>query len=391
MISPQTLGKAAMTTLPLLGTALLFLGGSMPCRAAIWQTPLWALTATAEGEVGYDSNLFSRKGGDGDAYAMIAPTFMLQRLNSLTRLEVDISVQSFTFLDRTDLNSLNPSLGLRLRYPSDEELLTTQEIDVHASRRTEANSDVGSRLRRDDFDARWEGSFSPTGKIRVLARTEIRRTDYLTPGFNTNDATSAGLTAAYISNERLQLGAGYDFEYSHSQPDNPTRLPTNGRRHLFTFRGRGEFLPKVTGRFYLGTSYTDYRGGVTRTDWDLIAGASLVWQATARGQLTAKAGRLAYFSPDGSTSTRTGLGFEWTQQIIGGFSATLGVDIAQVLYLYSTRTRHDRLYGGRFQFRYALTDHFSASVGAGYTTQSSEELFGNYDRGTLFASLVSKF
>ncbi len=369
----------------------LLLGLGARAGAAFWQTPRWALGAAAEASTGYDSNLFSRAGSDGDGYVLLTPSLSLRRLNSLTHLEFDTSVRSYTFFDRSDLDSLDPSLSLQVRYPSDEEVLATEEFEAHLSRRTESNADVGGRLRRDDFSARWEGSLKPTGKLTLVPRASFSRTDYLTRGFNTNDFASAGLTLAFVSNERLQLGAGYDYEWSRSKPDNPAVGLTQGRRHVVTLRGRGEFLPKVTGYAFVGASYNDYSGAVNFTDWDLEANASIAWQATIRGTLTGRANRMTYFSADGSATTFSDLGLEWTQELAGGFFASLGAGGGSAEYRSRFRPRTVDHYGATAELRYSLTERFSASVKAGANVQDSDDPFDDYDHYTFLASATYKF
>ncbi len=367
----------------------LFLGASPALQAVVWQSDHWALTAAAEGGLGYDSNLFTRAGGIGDGYAVVIPTLVFKSLHSLTRLEAEASVKSSAYFYLTELNTSDPSLVIRLRHPSDDEALATQEFEARAGRSTDANPEVGGRLRRDSYSAHWSGNIKPAGKLVVLPEAELGHTDYVTPGFNTNQSGAAGVTVAYLANERLQLGTAYNFEYSRSRPDNPLETQTTGRRHLLAFRGRGEFLPKVSGNMLIGVSHNDYRGGFVRRDWDSVAAISLVWAAAARGTLTLKVDRTSYFSPNGSALTRSGLGLEWTQELKGGFYATVGADAADVRY--DPLTRNDRSYGTQLRLRYALTERFSASLNAGYTKQDSDDAFGNYERTTVFANLARKF
>jgi hypothetical protein len=373
-------------------TIALLLGCATPVgRAAIFQSDHWALSGEAEAGVGYDSNLFARNGSDGDGYALLEPTFSLQRLNSLTNLKADISVASYTYFTRTDLDSLDPKLTLRVRYPFDEEVEATQELTANASRLTQADANIGTRLRSDNYSVHWEGSFNPTGKLTLLTRTDLRRTDYLTPGYNTNDAATAGLTVDFVSNERLQLGAGYDYEYSRSRPDDSSLPQTQSRQNRYTLSGRGEFLPKVTGNFFLGAGYTVFSGGFTQTEWDFVAGASLVWQATERAQIACKIDRSIDFAPGGAALTHSSLDFEWTQELAGGFTAILGAGAGEVLYHFGTDYQHFHEYGGRFQLSYALTERLTATLTTSYTKQNSDEFFANYTRGMVYASLITKF
>lgn len=374
-----------------LATALI-LGLGARVGAALWENQRWALSGSAEAGTGYDSNLFARAGSPGDGYLRITPAASLARRNSLTLLKVKVEISSYTYFYQQDLNSLDPSLELRLRYPADEELLATEDLEMNYSRRTEANADVGGRLRSDSFRASWRGSFKPTGKLTLLPRASFEYTDYLTPGYNTNDTVSGGFTVAFVSNERLQLGAGYDYEQSRSEPDNPDKLQTDGRRHSFTVRGRGEFLPKVTGYAYVGASYYDYSGGVNRDGWDPVANISLDWQATARGTLTTRVNYTTYFSPTGFASTITELGLEWTQDLAGGFYATLGVRGGTVDYHHSSGTSSsvDR-YSTYGELRYGLTERFSASLKASYAIQDSAVLREDYDHFKVFLNTTCKF
>ena len=360
-------------------------------HAAILQTEHWALLGAAEAGVGYDSNLFAHNGSDGDGYGLLEPSFTIQRLNSLTNLKVDLSVKSYTYFTKTNLNSLDPLLKIRLRYPFDEEIEATQEFSGYATRRTEANAIVGTRLRSDNYDVHWEGTFNPTGKLTLLTRTDAQRTDYLTAGFNTNDTASAGVTLDFLSNERLQLGTGYDFISSHSRPDLADVPETKSKQHRYTLRGQGEFLPKVTGSFFVGAGHTAYSGGLTQSAWDFVAGSSLSWQATERAQVTFTADRSTNFSPGGAAFTQAGVALEWTQQIAGGFTATLGADAANIAFRFESNSEHYKQYGGHFLLKYALTERLTASLRTSYTKQNSNQHYAQYDRAIVYASISTKF
>jgi hypothetical protein len=378
------LSRAMITVLSILSTTAVSFG-------SIWENRDWALVGDGEAGIGYDSNLYARNGGVGDGYALLTPTLSLQRLHSFTDFHVDLALQSYTFFDRTGLDSLDPSLTVVVHYPFDEYLFPTQQFTLIASRSTEVNGDVGGRLRRQDFGGRWEGHIIASEKTILEGRAEVHQTDYLTAGYNDNEFATAGLTLSYVSNERLQIGAGYDYEYSVSKPKDSGAIESSFRQHLVTMRGRGEFLPKVTGYCFIGVASTDNRGSDTRSYLDLEGELSIAWQATVRGQLIFKVARETYFSPNGYAYIPTSVGPEWDQELAGGYSLRVGANEQQILYRFGTGTRNDQLYAGYFQLHYALTERFTAALTMNYTRQDSPEYIVNYTRGTLYASFTCKF
>jgi len=360
-------------------------------RAELAQSGHWALTADAAATLAYDSNLFARAGGGGDGYALLTPELSLQRLNATTGFHADLSVQSFSFFTRSGLDSLDPTLALALRYPVTETEDPTQLIDMLVDRSTEVNADVGGRLRRQDLDTRWSGTFATAAKTAVEGRVELRQTDYLTAGYNNNEFALAGGTVAWRPDERLELGAAYDFEFGRSLPRDPAATTPSFAQHLLGLRGRGDFLPKVSGSFSVGLARTAFHGTAPQTDDDLEGDLSLVWQATARGSLTLAASRRPSFSPDGFAYLPTSVGPQWTQEFAGGYSATLGAEVRRTEYRSDAGNRVDRSRGAFVELHYALTDRCTAAVTAHYTRQQSPDPQINFERAIFTSSVACKF
>jgi hypothetical protein len=349
------------------------------------------LTSTDQAGIGYDSNLYARADGSGDGYALLTPSLSLQRINSFTYLHLDATVQSYTYFDQPGLNSIDPSVMLAVRYPYDDNLFPTEQFSLGASRSTEENSDVGERLRRQDLSAHWDGNIVASEKTILEGRADFRQIDYLTAGFNDNEFATAGLTLAYVANELLQAGVGYDYEYSVSKPKESNTTESSFRQNLLTVRGQGQFLPKVTGYCFVGLASTENSGNNTRSYLDLEGELSVAWQATERDQLILKVDRQTYFSPDGFAYIPTSVGPEWDKELAGGYSFKVGVNEQQVLYRFGAYTRNDQDYGGYGELRYTLTERYSAAVSVHYTKQDSPEQIINYTRATVFASVACKF
>jgi hypothetical protein len=358
---------------------------------SIWESPDWALTSVDEVGIGYDSNLYARHDGDGDGYIELDPGLLLKRLKSFTDLEITFSVKSTDYFTRSDLNSFDPSLDIELRYPYDEFVFPTQQFDVRASRSTIVDGDIGGRLRAQDLTTGWIGNIVASEKTILQGRASVDQTDYLTKGFSTNEFATAGLTLAYVANENLEVGAGYDYKYATSQPQDSAIPETNLSQNILSVRGRGDFLPKVSGFFSAGVADSAYSGDVSQSYLDLEGDLGIVWQATERGKFTLKANRQSYFSPDGSAYLTTTFGPEWTEEFATEYFATLGIDFLQTLNHFSIGSRTDHAYGGHFELTHSLSERYSAALTVRYITQNSPQLVYNYNRATVYASFVAKF
>lgn len=358
---------------------------------ALWESPAWALTSQVEAGGGYDSNLYARAGGDGSGFAKLHPQLRFFRRSSLTRFEINADVRAVTFFDYENEDSVDPSVSLLSIYPDTEDTLSTQHLQASYAQSSSANADVGRRLRQSDAEISWEGNVAATGKSVFEGRTRVRHTDYREDNYNTNEQAGIGGSYNFVPHERLHLGLGYDLALARSKPDTAAALETKSTGHSFTFRGRGDFLPKISGRFHLGISTVKYSGSLDRSDSDLIAGASLVWEAHERLSLTTKVNRGTYFSPSGEIIMRTTVGVLAEQVITGGFSLLAEVEGSQADYEHQTSLRRDNTANLRGGVQYALTDRFSGGASCTWTTQDSDLSTFNYDRTLVSGHLSVRF
>ena len=367
------------------------LGAPATGLAALWESPAWALVGSADGSVGYDSNLYARSGGDGDGFAKIAPQVRLFRRSSLTKFEALADVQAVKYFTKEDEDSIDPSLSLIYSYPETEEALSSQEARALFSQSSSANADVGRRLRQTDAMLSWEGEVVPTGKSAFEGRARLRHTDYKEESYNTNQVAEAGVSYDFVSHARLRFGAGYDIGYGRSEPDSASANETESVSHAFTFRGRGDFLPKVSGRFYIGAVSIEYTGAQDRSDSDVIAGGAIVWAVHERLSVESKINRDIYFSPGGAVTTRSTVAFAANQQLIGGFSVTGEIEGSRAEHEQQNSLRRDHTVNLRTGIKYALTDRFSFSAACTLTNQESDEAFYDYDRALVSGHIFCRF
>jgi Putative beta-barrel porin 2 len=359
--------------------------------AAVWQSSPWALSPSVATGFGYDSNIFSRANGEGDGFAEITPMLRLSAPPSLTFFSVEASAHAVTYAHWPSQGSVDPALRMQYRYPNQEGVLATREMNAAVSQASVANSDIGRRVRETEWFFDWEGTVAATAKTELQARLSARRLSYGEIDLNTNDSADAGLTLAFVANEKLQLGAGYDFSLSRSVPEVAGGRPTRRVENALTFRGRGEFSPNISGRLYLGLANANYSGAQSRSDLDFVLGADLGWKIRERLHLTAKADRRVYFSPEGDAAQETSAAFELSQEFSGGFSASIGAQGVRTVYRRSTAFRHDTSFPLRMRLDYMVNQRFSAAIEGSWSEQHSDWEFRNYHRTTSSARILYHF
>ena len=373
-----------------LGSALAAALFADPLHAALWESPGWALVGSAETGAGYDSNLYARADGEEDSFVFATPTLRLFRRASLTQFEVRTQLHATKFFEQTTEDSYDPSLHIGYAYPFTEDTLAAQEVTATLAQSSQANADVGGRLEQRESRLGWEGNISPTGKSVWRGRVSWQHVDYAEENYNTNETFGGGLAYLLVPHEMLQLGAGYDFDFSTSTPQ--TSAPkTESTQHAFTIRGRGSFSAKITGLFYLGVATIEYSGAQDRSDHDLIAGARLEWAAKERLLLGSQLDRKTYFSPGGDAVTRTSFLIDAAQQLAGGFTLRVGTQFDYSDHRGVSYTRNDFRAGLTGGIEYAFTDRFSASLAGLWATQTSDVSLYEFDRATATGRVLFRF
>lgn len=350
----------------------------------------WLLQPALEVRAGYDSNLFARAGGAGDGFAEIRPVLTLARPPARAAISTEISARALTFLNHAEENSVDPALLVTYLYPDQEGVFAPDEIRLSVSRSTDANADLGRRVRETERTFRWGDTLVSSAKTALQAHVELQRLSYSDWDLNTNDLAAAGLALAFISNEKLQLGAGYDFSLSRSTPALGGQRSVL-REHALTFHGRGEFTPAIAGLWYVGVAHTGYGGPMARSDFAIIAGVNDTWTLRERLQLVATIDRHVYFSPLGDAVTETAAGLEIRQEFSRGFSASLGADAVHRAYRQTSVYRRDNLFPFRIGLAYTIRPEFTASLDARWSRQESDWAFRNYRRTTLAVSVKKSF
>jgi hypothetical protein len=373
------------------GLALVAGMAALQARAAFWEDRLWAVSGEMDASGGYDSNLYAINGGPGDWYSSLKPSVDLSRKDSLLSLDAEAWVDWTTFLAQTGSDATDPGFRVTLAYPANVDTWTTQSAEVHWDRTTAVDVDIGQRVSREDMLAKYEGDLADTGKTSVVGRLSLDRYEYLGAAFDTIDTASLGTSVLYSPDGLFRAGAGYDLTLGESQPNSPGPASLDQTEQAATLQAEGEFTPKVAGKVSVGIAYSEYTGGFTSSEWDLVAATEIVWKPRERLSLDLGVARSPYFNADGDVDIATSVVLGATQDLGRGFSIRASARDGLTNYVRSFTYRTDYIKGAGLVAAYNLTGRLTASAGCDWTRQNSDIPLFTYRRHVATGQLTYKF
>ncbi len=384
---------AAMRRPRLVGRALVMLVGALAlkARAALWEDPLWALSGHASATAGYDSNLFAINSGAGDTFASFRPSLDLLRKDSLLSFDTEAWVDWTTFLRETASDSTDFGVRMTLSYPANVDTWTTQSAEVHWTRTTAVDVDVGQRVSQDDAVARYEGDLVDTGKTSVVGRVLLERDDYLAAAFDTIKTASVGTAVDYSPNGLFRTGLGYDLSLGQSRANSPGLTALNQTEQAFTLRADGEFTSKITGTVSMGAAYSDYTGSYSHSEWDMVAKADIAWKPRERLVIDLQAARAPSFNADGDIDVSTSAILRVRQELRRGFAVRADAEAGQTTHERTVTYRTDSVGGAGISAEYDLTGKLTSSVGCDWTRQDSDIPMYTYHRHVITGQVAYRF
>ncbi len=214
------------------------------------------------------------------------------------------------------------------------------------------SADTRGLTRRDVFNAGGNGEMEISQLTSVGAGILFNHENYKKRGFTDSDAFTVPIDFYYKWTPKIDISLGYQYR------DYQVDIGQDSTDHRFTVGGRGEFSPKLTGKFGVGvTTRKLQRGG---DDTLLALDASFSYEVGPKTSLEFGASNDFGTSPQGvqqqNLSVRAALTNKFNEQwtFNGGFSYR-GID-------YGTRT----------------DDYWEGTVGATYTFDSNITFVGGY-------------
>lgn len=230
--------------------------------------------------------------------------------------------------------------------------------------------DVRGLIRRNVGTLGGSGEVIVSEKTAIGAGLNFKHEDYHPQNYVDSDTTSVPLNFYYKYTPKVDLSLGYTYrDYTAKNG-----LAPDSTDHFFNIGARGEFTPKLTGKFAIGYTRRNFSAGKINSADLLGLDTSLAYELTPKSTVQLGATNDFGTSPQGEQQKNFTVNVLGTTKITEEFSVNAGLSYRSINY-YNTAHPH-------------TDDYWEATVGAAYVVNANLRLVGAYVYRS-FASNVS--
>ncbi len=241
--------------------------------------------------------------------------------------------------------------------------LNQNSVDVRATN--------GRLIRRDITTAGANGEVGVSEITAVGAAVNYTHGNYHPAGYVDSDTLSVPVNFYYKWTPKIDLSLGYSYRDYRAK----NGLALNSNDHFFNVGARGEFSPKLTGKFAIGYAQRHFTGGGSNEGL-LGLDASFAYEITPKSTVQFGATNDFGTSPSGQQQKNLTLNALATTKLSEEFSVNGGVSFRSIRY-----------YGGTGPSN-RTDDYWEATLGGAYVINANVRLVGAYVYRTYHTDLA---
>jgi len=220
--------------------------------------------------------------------------------------------------------------------------------------------DVRGLVRRDIMTLGANAEVTVSEITAVGAGLLYTHENYHPVNYVDSDTTQIPLNFYYKYTPKIDLSLGYTYrDYSAKNG-----LALDSTDHFFNIGARGEFGPKLTGKFAIGYTRRNFSGGGGSRGL-LGIDSSFAYELTPKSTLQAGISNDFGTSPTGQQQKNLTINVLGTTKITEEFSVNAGISYRAISYDYAT-------VDGR------TDDYWEGTIGAAYVVSANLRLVGSY-------------
>ena len=327
---------------------------SLPVLA--YSAPFMAIGDGAElfltGNLGVrsDDNVFLSAKAESDLIFEIAPAVSLE-FGKNAQLKGSLTLTD-TFTNYSDNSGLNTQLfsgAFRSNYDDGK---LKMGFNLSYTESNQNSVDIRGLTRRDVFNVGGNAEVDLTQLTKIGAGVTLNHENYKRRGYTDSDSFEVPLNLFYKWTEKTDISVGYRYR------DYKVDIGSDSTDHFFNVGARGEFTPKLKGRFAIGLNTRKLERGGDDTLLGVDAGFS--YEITPKTSFDFTITNDFGTSPQGQQQKNFSLGGTLTSQISQEWSVNGGLNFRATDY----GTRVD--------------DYVEVTVGAVYTLSTSVRIIGGF-------------
>ncbi len=327
------------------------------------------LFLTGSAGVRADDNILLAKDGTSDVIFDLTPGLELSfGRNAQTRGSIILRDGFSEFVDHSKYDSNLFSGDFQAKY-DDGKMKFGANAGYHEL--NENNVDVRGLVRRDVTDGGANGEVTISDLAAAGGALTFTRENYHPVNYVDSDTLTIPLDFYYKWTSKIDISLGY--QYRDYQAKNASALDSVDS--FYNVGARGEFTPKLTGKFAVG--YTERRySGAAKSRSLLGIDASFAYEITPTTKLDIGGSNDFGTSPMGVQQKNLLVHARVTSKLTEQWTVTGGVNYRGIRYDFGNVVGH-------------TDDYWEGTVGASYILSANVRLTGSYVYRTFHADLAA--
>jgi polysaccharide biosynthesis protein VpsM len=212
------------------------------------------LFLTARSEVRYEDNITYSSANElaDEAFELVPGVEVLFGKNSLTKGSFSAFERVTSYSEYTNLNSNLTNLVFDSSYDGARLDLGADASFRELNQNSRDARFAATLVRRDTYNAGVDGEYALTEKSKLGLAGRYNRTQYKTAGLTDQSNYTVPVNYFFAITEKVDLSAGYRY-----RQDDVNAVDADSDNHFFNIGARGEFTPKLSGKFSVGYNLRD--------------------------------------------------------------------------------------------------------------------------------------
>ena len=339
----------------------------------------------------YDSNIFSNRSETADWHSVLTPSANFVRDAGLIRLSANGGVSLQHFQDNSTEDSTDPFVYATANLVPQEDSKIDGSFETFLRRRSDANVDVNTRARVEEFDVKASFKHFPFEKIGYRISGDIFDQNFLLRGMSDIRTKSLDGEGRYHFSPKADVFAGIGGRWSSNYHLAPGSAPMDSEDVKFKVGLDGEILPKVSGRVAAGYVHRRFRTMQGGTQSGALYDTALQWRPDNEMTVTLRANRDFDTTPLDQSVMRFVAGLEAWREVREKVRIMAGISYSESKYIGVGVLRLDETYAGTAGMMYSFTNRFKGGANLSYATTKSNFAFADYGRFIGGISLALTF
>jgi hypothetical protein len=334
--------------------------------------------------VGYDSNIFSTAGAEGDVFTNSSLLLEYARRAGMIAVNGEVGWNLGSFASNPSEDFSNPTLGLEFIKNSGR---TTGSFTLGASRQSQADPNVNLRTESWNYNAGLNWKYPVIERYSLAGSFGYGRIDYVENSSGLIDLAtySASTDLFYTYTSQRDLLGGYRIRLSDTSSGGQTS------DHAFTAGVSGKILAKLKGNVRGG--YQIRHDSTTgETFGSVTSSASVTWAFNKRLTLTGSVNKDFSTTATESSVDTLSCNLDAQYAIRNRWSLYSGLGGGHSEFLNGMdRGREDYYFTWSAGVNYSMNDHFKASLTYSYFQNWSNRSASSFDRHSITLNVSSRW